>query len=234
MKGRSKFNNPKTRKAEIYQLIVREGTEARWKTLKTHLEELRLGPTTLKQTLDEMITEGSITKEARLGTEGAEVWYKIATKLDAIWGNPEKNMQQAESILKEAYTLDQYYKEIKEKASTLNDKEKTDYLQTQMEIVFENAMESYAEYLGSYVRGAQWANPTELDYVFNYYINSVFLEDNALYQKILAEYPIDSLRAIHSFLLEDQSKVDKAILKEEKNRKTKISKMRNETSQKKL
>ncbi len=234
MKGRSKFNNPKTRKAEIYQLIVREGTEARWKTLKTHLEELRLGPTTLKQTLDEMITEGSITKEARLGTEGAEVWYKIATKLDAIWGNPEKNMQQAESILKEAYTLDQYYKKIKEKASTLNDKEKTDYLQTQMEIVFENAMESYAKYLGSYVRGAQWANPTELDYVFNYYINSVFLEDNALYQKILAEYPIGSLRAIHSFLLEDQSKVDKAILKEEKNRKTKISKMRNETSQKKL
>jgi hypothetical protein len=43
-----------------------------------------------------------------------------------------------------------------------------------------------------------------------------------------------SLRAIHSFLLEDQSKVDKAILKEEKNRKEKISKMRNETSQKKL
>jgi hypothetical protein len=234
VKGRSKFNDPIKRKAEIYQLIVRAGSEARWKTLKAHLEELRLGPTTLKQALDEMITEGSITKEARLGTEGAEVWYKIATKLDAIWGNPEKNMQQAESNQKEAYTLDQYYKEIKEKASTLNDKEKTDYLQTQMEIVFENAMESYAQYLGSYVRGAQWANPTELDYVFNYYINSVFLEDTALYQKILAEYPIGSLRAIHSFLLEDQSKVDKAILKEEKNRKEKISKMRNDTSQKKL
>ncbi len=87
-----------------------------------------------------------------------------------------------------------------------------------MDTVFEQAMETYAAYLSNYVRGAQFTNPAKLDYIFDYYINGVFLEDNRFYQKILAEYPAGSLRAIHSFLLGDESKVAEMMLAEEKNR----------------
>ena len=224
MKGRSPFNTPKQRKKDIYQILVQTGGEARWKTLKAHLKELQMGPTTLKQTLDKMYNEGSIIKEPRLGPKGAEVWYKITTDLDEVGINQKKNTQQTENGQNEPYSLDQYYKDLKEKASQLKGKEKSDYLQTQMGTVFEQAMEMYAQYLSCYVRGAQFTNLAKLDYIFDYYINGVFLEDNRFYQKMLAEYPAGSLRAIHGFLLEDESKVEEVMRAEEENRKAKIAK----------
>ena len=94
-----------------------------------------------------------------------------------------------------------------------------------MKIVFENAMEMFAAYLSSYVRGAQFTNLAKLDYIFDYYLNGVFLEDTRFFQKMLSEYPEGSLREIHSFLLNDESKVEEVMQAEEKNRKDKIAKM---------
>ncbi len=71
----------------------------------------------------------------------------------------------------------------------------------------------------------------KLDYIFDYYINGVFLEDIRFYQKILLEYPEGSLREIHSSLLDDESKEEEAMHTEEKNRKDRIAKMQKQNKE---
>ena len=55
MRGRSPYNKPSVRIKEAHDLLLKLGGEARWKDLKANLKELGWGPTTLKQTLDQMI-----------------------------------------------------------------------------------------------------------------------------------------------------------------------------------
>ena len=59
MKGKSPFNKPSLRKTEVYKLLLKLGGEAQWKDLKDKLDKLGWGPTTLKQTLDEMVEEAT-------------------------------------------------------------------------------------------------------------------------------------------------------------------------------
>jgi len=81
MKGRSPRNEPTIRKREAYELLLRLGGKARWKELEAHRSELGWGPTTLKQTLDELVKDGSVMKEARLAKSGGpEVWYHAEEK----------------------------------------------------------------------------------------------------------------------------------------------------------
>ena len=80
MKGKSVWNRPPLKRTDAYNLLLDLNGEARWKDLKANLKTLGWGPTTLKQTLDELIEEGSVIKEARLGASGPEVWYIARVK----------------------------------------------------------------------------------------------------------------------------------------------------------
>ena len=77
MKGRTVWNKLSIRKTDVYKLLVKLGGRARWSHLKARLKELGWGPTTLKRTLDDMVREGSVVKEAVAGDRGPEVWYKV-------------------------------------------------------------------------------------------------------------------------------------------------------------
>jgi hypothetical protein len=123
---RSPFNIPTKRKAEIYQLTVKVGGEARWKILKAHLNEDHLRPTTLKQALDEMVKEQSITKEARIGPDGAEVRYKLDTTMD------ERSTINFDRTSEDAEYAQEMFDKTKKKAAKLNGKDKDDYLQAQI------------------------------------------------------------------------------------------------------
>jgi len=228
MKGRSPWNKPSQRKADIYKLLIQVGGEARWKTLKAHLEELRLGPTTLKQTLDEMVKEQSITKEARLGTEGAEVWYKIEHPLvNNVWENfLQKNNESCEDQNKPDALL-QMFEDIKTNASKLKGKEKENYLQTQMQHVVKTASEAYVAFLSLHVRSAQFADSKKLSQIFDYLWSDLLLNDTKAFQKILGEYPTISLKAIEIFLIHDKAKLKDLLQSEEEYRKAMIAQQKN-------
>jgi len=217
MKGRTVWNKPKNRNPEIYKLLIQTGGEARWKTLKAHLDELHLGPTTLKQALDEMVKEQSITKEARLGTDGAEVWYKIPQTLDEVWINFQKN-----ASLKNPNSLELLHKDIKEKASRLKGKEKSDYIQTQMQEVVKNARDSYISFMSIYLRGAKYGDIAQMNHAYDYVLSDVLVKETKSFQKILAEYPDFGLRAIYSYLLKDKTKLDELMQTEEERMKANI------------
>jgi len=127
MKGRSPYNRPGLRKRELNTLLLKIGGEARWKDLKDKARvELRWGPTTLKQTLDQMIKDKHVIKEARLGTRTAEVWYRTRTQLDLlkpiiIW-KPTLQFKPHEDI------LDKLVAYIREEAQKLEGKEKEAFL----------------------------------------------------------------------------------------------------------
>jgi hypothetical protein len=213
MKGRSPFNKPTKRKDEIYQLIVQVGGEARWKTLKAHLNELRLGPTTLKQALDEMVKEQSITKEARLGPDGAEVWYKLDTSVDE-WAtrNIDRTSEDAEY-------MQEMFDEIKKKAAKLNGKDKDEYLQAQMRKIIKVASETYIKFIGSFVRPAQFNDKAKLFQIFDYYFYYVLINDTKIFQNILSDYPSIGLKAIQSYLIKDKARLEKVMQAEEEYRK---------------
>jgi predicted transcriptional regulator len=81
MKGRSPWNRPSIKKHDAYKLLLQLGGKARWKDLEAHRSKLGWGPTTLKQTLDELVKDGSVMKEARLAKSGGpEVWYHAEEK----------------------------------------------------------------------------------------------------------------------------------------------------------
>jgi predicted transcriptional regulator len=111
MRGKSPYNKPCVRKVDVYKLLLKLGGEARWRDIKAHLKELGWGPTTLKKVLDDMIAEGTVLKEAKLGEKGPEVWYSLAIKIgieraiakkleDTLWRMPfEKLLAQIQTKL---------------------------------------------------------------------------------------------------------------------------------------
>ena len=108
MKGRSPFNRPSVKKADLYKLLLSLGGKARWKQLRGKLKDLTWGPTTLKKTLDQMVTEGKIKKEAVAGDKGPEVWYSLTQEgkheiVNSIVGDHAETIK----ILKEVFaTMD--------------------------------------------------------------------------------------------------------------------------------
>lgn len=131
MKGRSPHNRPGVRKNDIYGLLLDMGGEARWKDLKDKARAtLHCGPTTLKQTLDQLIEDKSVVREARLKKKGAEVWYRTITQLDLlkptiVW-KPTVQFKPHEDI------LDKSYNHIREEARKLEGKKKEDFLRDQL------------------------------------------------------------------------------------------------------
>lgn len=212
LKGRSPWNKTSNRKADVYKLLIQVGGEARWKTLKAHLQELGLGPTTLKQTLDEMVTERSITKEARLGGGGAEVWYKIQVKDNYFWEQFANAIDDGVAYsLQEANGKDMVskkwrdplpdlFKNIREQATKLEGDEKAAYLLAQMQKIVKMASEEYLTFLYLYVRGCQTDNADIMKQVFEYYVSDLLIQQTKAYQEFLSDYSKVSLRAITDYL----------------------------------
>ena len=136
MRGRSPFNKPPVRKTDVYRFLIKLGGEGRWKDLKAHLKEFGWGPTTLKRTLDEMIEEGSIYKEARLGRAGPEAWYITKVKDTDIW----------DAIKREYVPFEQLVLGIQNTLQELEGKqeEKEVFLKRQLQKLVRMPMDAYA------------------------------------------------------------------------------------------
>ena len=111
------------------------------------------------------------------------------------------------------------FEDIKANASKLKGKEKENYLQTQMKQVVKAASEAYVAFLSLYVKGAQYIDKIKLSQTFDYLWSDLLINDTKTFQKILSEYPTISLRAIHSFLITDKTKLDEVMQAEEEYRK---------------
>jgi hypothetical protein len=85
-----------------------------------------------------------------------------------------------------------------------------------------------AQHLASYVRGSRFLSVAKLDHIFEYYIDGILIEDDRYLRKILAEDPKESLRLIHRFLLEEDSKVEEAMRIEENNLAKRLAKIQKE------
>ncbi len=177
MKGRSVWNRPPLKKIDAYNLLLDLGGEARWKDLKANLNKLGWGPTTLKQTMDELVEEGSVTKEARLGTSGPEVWYIATVKdvdpLEELLGPPHKREL---SRIKEAKHV--FDKKVQELGWQDDDQEWRDFAKRIWRAGMETSIELYERtYLSFIVEMANARRVLKKDAamrMFDYMFNRTF------------------------------------------------------------
>lgn len=139
MKGRTVWNKPSVRKTDVYKLIVKLGGKARWTHLKAHLNELNWGPTTLKRTLDEMINEGSIIKEAIAGNRGPEIWYRIPVRSSGIWDLFPEVAEKSARVP----SSEEIKKVLEEKAKGLGKSEREEFFRSALRELVETAAEIY-------------------------------------------------------------------------------------------
>lgn len=139
MKGRTVWNKPSIRKTDVYKLIVKLGGEARWIHLKAHLKELGWGPTTLKQTLDEMVSEGSIIKKAVVGDKGPEIWYSLPKRDSGLW----KLFPEIAEKSSRVPSFEEIKKVLEDKAKGLGKDEKEVFLRDALRELVETAAEIY-------------------------------------------------------------------------------------------
>mgnify|MGYP005839312089 CR=1 FL=1 len=139
MKGRTVWNKPSIRKTDVYKLIIKLGGKARWTHLKAHLKELGWGPTTLKQTLDELVNEGSIMKEAVAGDKGPEIWYGLPKRNSGIWELFPEIAEKSSRVP----SFEEIKKMLEEKAEGLGKGERDEFLRNTLRELVETAAEIY-------------------------------------------------------------------------------------------
>jgi DNA-binding HxlR family transcriptional regulator len=206
MKGKSPFNKPSVRKTDTYKLLMKLGGEARWRDLKANLKELGWGPTTLKQTLDEMVREGIVVKEAKLGQKGPEVWYKAKIKEEDIWGPFEKPFGKGET------SINQLTQAIRTQAQTLRGEERELFLKRQMRKVAEIARDTLLAPLYIIVRGAYHKSERkELLTIFDYIYEAILKENMRQYAEILMDYPEHSMKALLELLITEESEREETL-----------------------
>jgi len=180
--------------------LLRLGGEARWKHLKANLGELGWGPTTLKQTLDQMVKEGSIRKEARLGTKGAEVWYMVQIKDYDIWKPFMKAKEEGE-----APSLQDIAERIREKAQQLDGKEKEIFLKHQLHrIVFDYGLLAHGALLFMCLWGVEngkLEESTSLT-IYDYIVDVIMKRMDKELLRFLFEYRKYALEVIDQMLRE--------------------------------
>lgn len=207
MKGRSPYNKPSIRKTDVYRLLLKLGGEARWKDLKANLEELGWGPTTLKKTLDQMIEEGSVIKEARLGAKGPEAWYKVQIKDDDIWAPFKRALDERKDV-----PMEQIRQSIRDKAQKLRGKEREAFLKAQMQKIVEMARDAVSAELYMLVRGAfKKLEEGELLILFDYIFDVVLKEEMKEYMQILLDYPGQSMEVLLDFLIIEEDKKEEVL-----------------------
>lgn len=182
MKGRSPHN--KFRKTDVYRLLLELGGEARWKDLKANLEKLGWGPTTLKQTLDQMVEEGSVIKEARLGAKGPEAWYRVQIKDTDIWEPFEKALAEGK-----VPSMEQIADGIHKKLQLLEDKEKEVFLSRELRKILDMARDTCAALFYTEARSAKKTDKEQSLNVFDYIFDVVFKKQIKEYLEICLEYP---------------------------------------------
>lgn len=133
------WNKPSIRKTDVYKLIVKLGGKARWTHLKAHLKELGWGPTTLKQTLDELVNEGSIIKEAVAGDKGPEIWYRLPKRDSGIWELFPEIAEQSSRVP----SFEEIKKTLERKAEGLGKHERDEFLRDSLRELVETAAEIY-------------------------------------------------------------------------------------------
>lgn len=207
MKGRSPHNKPSIRKTDVYRLLLKLGGEARWKDLKANLEELGWGPTTLKKTLDQMIEEGSVIKEARLGAKGPEAWYKVQIKDDDIWAPFKRALDKRKDV-----PMEQIRQSIRDKAQKLRGKEREAFLKAQMRKIVEMARDAVSAELYMLVRGAfKKLEEGKLLILFDYISDVVLKEEMKEYMQILLDYPGQSMEVLLDFLIIEEDKKEEVL-----------------------
>jgi len=139
LKGRTVWNKPSIRKTDVYKLIVKLGGKARWTHLKAHLKELGWGPTTLKQTLDEMVNEGSIIKEAVAGDRGPEIWYRLPKRDSGVWRLFPETAERSACVP----SFEEIKKTLEEKTKGLGRSEREVFLRDALRELVETAAEIY-------------------------------------------------------------------------------------------
>lgn len=165
-----------------------------------------------------MIKEGSIIKEAKLGPNGAEVWYKISanlTEIEHAYLNLQTSKLDSSAILAPDWMNLKILKQINDEASKLPEQQKDAYLLEQMQQVVQTAVESYIAFLTLYVRGAQYTEKEELSKVFDYFLYDLHIKETIHNQHILAYYPQIGLRALHGFITKDKLALEKILRAEE-------------------
>jgi hypothetical protein len=201
MKGNSPWNKPSIRKTDVYRLLLDLGGEARWKDLKMHLDKLGWGPTTLKQTLDEMTKEGSVIKEARLGPKRPEAWYKVEIKDADIWKHLKRACQERDDA-----KVEQIVENAKKKMRELEGKEKELFIKSFLRSEVKLAESMYAAlFLYLLLKLEEWGKDGVLR-TFNYIFDTAFKDDTTDHLKILLEYPQYSVEVISDTLKEYEKK----------------------------
>lgn len=201
MRGKSPYNKPSIRKTEVYRLLLKLGGEARWKNLKENLSQLGWGPTTLKRVLDEMIREGSVVKEARLGGKGPEVWYKLKIRDENLWETFEKTLD-----------IQQLANTIKTKAQTLKGQEREAFLKDQMLKIVEMVEGTVQVPLYIMVKGALHKSKREdllaiYDYIFEVFVK----EEIKKYAQILMDYPEQALESLLQLFVANKDEMEKVL-----------------------
>jgi len=200
MRGKSPFNKPPVRKTDVYRFLIKLGGEGRWKDLKAHLKEFGWGPTTLKRTLDEMIEEGSIYKEARLGRAGPEAWYITKVKDTDIWDVTKK----------EHVPFEQLVLGIQNKLQELEGKteEKEVFLKRQLQKLVRTPMDAYAALVYMVTDGVKNGKITKSESlrVFDYLYDTVLKNIAREPLQFCLKYPQHALEVIDRMLREAAEK----------------------------
>ena len=235
MKGKSPWNKPSIKKTDMYQLLLDLGGEARWKDLKANLKKLGWGPTTLKQTLDEMIEEGSIIKEARLGPKGPEAWYSVVIKDYEIWEPLLKSIsdeisttaetlkttkEKKENVSMEELTqlineikdtsMAQVGQRIREKAEQLKAPEREVFLKRQMQKITQLALEELQALIYMEAR-AVWKSGREKSSFIHSILSIIFNNHLEEYLKVLVAYPECTMEVLLDQMIKDKDKKEEAL-----------------------
>jgi hypothetical protein len=193
MKGRSPFNKPSSRKKDLYELLFKLGGEARWKDLDANLKQLGWGPTTLKQTLDQMVKDRSIIKEARLGAKGAEVWYRTL-----IAWLPTPKDRELTDLFGEMITS------TRDAAKKLQGKQREEYLLDTLRMYVIGVMRTHISHLLLILRQAQIhkLNYSEALQSFDLSLDAAIKLEDKVLLGLLLEYGEYSMEAIDQILRE--------------------------------
>lgn len=236
MKGKSPWNKLSIKKTDVYRLLLDLGGEARWRDLKANLKKLGWGPTTLKQTLDEMVEEGSIIKEARLGPKGPEAWYAVVIKDDEIWGPLLKSISrempvstEAIEVKEEKYvtaeelvqlvneikdtSIEQVGQKIREKADQLKGAERKVFLKGQTRKIMQLALEELQASIYMEVRGV-WKISREKISFYHPMLRAMFNQHLEEYLKVLIDYPEYTMEVLLDQMFKDEDKREEAMREE--------------------
>jgi len=201
---------PLYRKRDVYNYMLKHDGEFRWKELQHEFgkEGQKWSPTTLKETLDEMLKEGTIGKEARAGEQGPEIWYKLKSSLrefqifDVLVKGFSKGLAQqlAKTIADKnpgwlppnaELTMTQIAEGIIKKAEGLKEKERELFLKQNVQAILKQATSDVLIMVRIETLLAKRAGPQLALLNFDYYYGDIIKNCMREYLNCLEKFPHD-------------------------------------------